>query len=571
MEMVRKADLLLSKVTYFYLGKSLFSLNYKVLSHMPDMVKDKLIVWLTSSLYDDSKSMKVEHHLMEGKGLTHINDTNLKSDAGIFTGESVVIRRGIPLESMGINTDTVGSMEVGFHDWFKRGGISLMEGIEDGENVTELASKLRTDVKGDAVRTLTHEHLHWRTLKGTSAGSIIDAVSWRVELDQAVFSEMVHELTGVPREVNQNTLELIKKNSDEIVGAMMREDAVSLFEDLVKHSYFLSFYYPSMISVLLEPVAWALVEEDFVKKKEEYLDYYFSSLSDRSREIAGTVLDASVERVRRGERKSLINACRDALDFPMSEASSMKVVGEADPYSLTQQLTRSHEYLFDRFMKSLQGEEITRENKAERSFRRVLVYGGKKATNEFGVNILRKNLNPSIYGLSLMMSRYTKLALDKPSFIVYSHSKGNEPVILVYDVTAPSLRSMGKSIESVNVSPLTGRVVYRPMDMVGELGYSIVPSLLIMYYSSFLGEVDEEELLRQLVQIGFTIKFMSGNYKEYLKFVKSIFNGDVKGSYPRVLSGGSEGMEEFLRFWLNLVTRLGESCRFLSAEQGMQC
>lgn len=567
----RKADLFLSKVIYFYLGNSLFSLNYKVLSRMPDSVKDRMVSWLTKSMYNDSNSMKVEHRLLNGKGLTHVNDANLKSEAGIFTGESVVIRRGIPLESMGIDLDNVESMEEGFHDWFRKGGISLMEGIENGKDVTRLAKRLKTDVKGEAFRTLTHEHLHWRTLKGTSMGSIVDAVSWRVELDQAVFSEMLHEVAGVPREVNERSLQFMKENAEEIVQAMMRDDAVSLFEDLTMHSYFLSFYYPSMISVLLEPVAWALVEDDFVRRREEYLEYYFSSLSDRSKEIAGEVLDASLEYLKRGERKSLISACRDALDFPLSEASSMRVVGEANPYYLTEQLTRSHEYLFDRFMKSLHGEEIKREQDAERSFRRALVYAGKKATNEFGVNILRKNLNPSIYGFSMVMSRYTKLALDKPSFIVYSRSKNDEPVVLIYDVTAPSLRSIGKSLENVNVSPLTGRVVYRPMDMVGELGYSIVPSLLIMYYSSFLGEVDDDELLKQLVQIGFTIKFMSGNYKEYLRFIRSIFKGEVKGSYPTVLSGGKEGVEEFLRFWLSLVTRVGESCKFLSAEQGMQC
>ncbi|BBG25957.1 hypothetical protein [Sulfuracidifex tepidarius] len=566
-------DEVVSRVIYSYFTIPFMRINYKVMSHMPEKVKEYVVLRLSSSMYNDEKYLRVPHSLKTGgKRFTRLEDTNLKSEAGIFTGESVVLRKNVPLEGIGVDKTTVESMEESFHSWFANGGIFLMERVEDGEDVGHLAKALKTDLKSEAFRTLTHEHLHWRTLKGTSTASLVDAVSWRTELDLAIFAEMIHELAGIPRVLDQLAVDFIKKSIDDVVDAMMRDDAVSLFEDIVTHSFSLSFYYPAMISVLMEPVAWSLVEEDFVRRKGEYLNYYFSYLSPRSREIAEETLDLSVDFLKVGGRRTLIDACRKALDFPLKEALSNGIVGEIDPYNLLVQLEKSHEYLYDRFSRSLKGERIETEERAEKNFRRSLVYGGRMSyNNQFGVNILKGNVSPAIYGFSIVISRYAKLALDRPSFIVYSKTINGEPLTLVYDVIAPTLRSMGRSLDDINVSKLSGKVVYRPLDMVGELGYSIVPSLLFMYYSSFLGEVSEDEVVKQLVQIGSSIRFMSGDNKEYLKFVKSVVNGEVSGSYQKVLEGGKEGMEEFLRFWLSLISRVGVTSRFLSLEQGMQC
>ncbi|QKR00221.1 hypothetical protein GWK48_07390 [Metallosphaera tengchongensis] len=563
--------------SFFYvgLGNVVFKLNYRIINAMPARTKRYLVERMLGGLWTDENSLDLTHTITSTGEIRNINDANLKSEAGVFTGESVIMTKGVNLGELGIPTDSLGSMRRGFRNWFTNGGIDLMEAVEDGNpRALELSRKLGTNLEARTLRTLVHEYIHWRSLKETSMATIIDAVSWRVELDQSVFAEASHRVGGIGRRLNEDTINYISENKDEIVKNMSEaQGAESILYDLATHGYFLSLYYPAMISVLMEPVAWALVEDDLVKEKEKYLDYYFSYLSAKSRHIAEEILDRSVEYLKDGTRTSLVEACRRALDFPLKEAESERLIGEVNPSEATSQLERAHGLLRDRFLKSLEG-RVEVETRRNKSFRKSIVYATKKtAHNPFSLDIVMENLEPAIYGLSMMTSRFAKLALDRPSFLVYSRSPDGDPVILVYDISSPHIMSKDSYTKGGFFSTQVGKPIYRLMDMVGDVGYTLVPSLLILYYSSFVGKVDDEIILKQLVNLGFPIRFFDpSGYKSYLRLVKKILDGSFsewKSLYSSLITEGN-GFQDFMDYWLSLIEELGPASRFLYSEQGMQ-
>ncbi|BCU68114.1 hypothetical protein HS7_15510 [Sulfolobales archaeon HS-7] len=562
----------MSKGSLFYRFVRHFpSLTRLVLLNSPPSLKLKAIEMISRGIIDDNTTLNLSHSFKE-KNVGGIPFIELDSDEGIYTGNSIVIKTGTSLSEIGINSGDSDEAAKQFWNWLNSVALPAAFAIEEGNSTVDNALNVKL------FRTLVHEHCHWRILNGSSLSAIISAVSWRVELDQLLIGEEIYKRTGIPRNLMNDGSKWIKDNLSSVeqsLESLTTDDRIiDTINDLILHHFALTVFYPAVISPLVETLTWALIEREYVENKEKYLKMYFSSLPENSFEIAKDILDLSLRYLNSGvSRVKLINAANTALDFPIEEAYNSGLIGGMSAFDISEQLANIHNFLFDRFKRTLEGERVRTEIPENKSFRRIISYASKKG-KAFDTSFLLRSPDASILGLSEVMKTYLTPNSKNPTVIAYVSTASGERIETVYSELTPLKRRTRESTNNPLVkSHQTGVPIMRPGDLAGDSIQLIVTVLAILMSLLF-----KEQVAKRLVSIGKRISYFDPQgYEVYKEIVGRILSGDpyfptwdILGNkfelYNSLLRREETSYYKFLELWVRIIAELGSSSEYLITE-----
>jgi hypothetical protein len=494
-------------------------------------------------------------------------------------------------------------------------------------------TKLDTEEAIEVFTTLMHEHTHWRILTETTMSALIDRTGWRVRVMQMLLCDQIHGLTDIPYRLDAKTVKKLRAQQDELMTQLdeLSKDRqlLRVFSDLVSHTLQAAFYYQDVVGPLLETVTWTLVETTWPQKMEDHLGRYFSD--EDTRELGRRVWKecmSYIEKNGRDHGRDLIDNANWAFDFPLQEEAVKRLLGSEVRSHLP-----FKNYVIGRFEKLLENRTVSRAPATDKPFSKILAYaikppkipgGSKNAKDdkEFNelllkgaVRILKEEPAVIRYG-AMMAARSSSKPAAGWSTVFVDTLVNNKYHKLRYDELTGLTpdRDSWSPIGKVIVKR-TGEVLNRIDDVVGHLPSTLGATILLGYYLRRLkeSELHPEELMAVLQELlndtggtrtssnvrteveitlsrildlgnlinyayGGTPNTLSREYRHYahvaiglrdrvpVKLYRKI-EPNPKETGPWQLD--EEDFREFLWFWLELITELGESARYFWGEHGM--
>lgn len=546
------------------------SLFYFTSRFLPFTLKQILAEKISRAIANDDLSIPVNQELEGGieKG-GGIPSVYMDADEGSYTGKTIILRRDVDLKELGVRSEDPLKASREFSQWLEEEGLRKAEEMEvkgmEGFNPPR------------SMRTLLHEHCHWRLMRSTSSATLLDATSWRVELDQAVLGEQIYMRTGIPRRLNEENIGWLREHREEVedslVSMLQVREISGVLRDLVIHHFLLSVYYPCLLSPPVETVTWALVEPEFLRNEEFYLRLYFSGLPTESQRIAREFLDLSVDFLRGGgSRTSLIQASNTALDFPMREAQELGAIGRINPFNLEPNITSGHHLILERFRRALRGQRVERESREEKNFRRVIGYASQ-AGKVISSSLISRNPDAALFGMYEVMKRYSGPALERPKVVANVFIPGKGRFQFLSDPFSPfTMREYELKEDHPLRSKPSGLSIYRPGDLAGDSIQAItavLSLLLALQRGSGAERIGDAMLNRDPVGYKVFLDALArmSRGEEYYPTWDSL--GERFQLYSALIRGEPSSYYKLLVLWLRLTADLGPSVRLLIQEEGM--
>jgi len=428
-----------------------------------------------------------------------------------------------------------------------------------------------------ALQNLIHEYVHWKIVKDTSLASIVDGISWRLRFDQLCLCEMIHQKTNLPRLLNHENDEILQQNKEEFrrkINLLENDYTMKqIFHDLITCHYYTLFYYQTILAIIVEPVTWALVEPEWMKEKEKYLEAYFGELDSPTHEMASRILSKCElflnSKNSREARRTLIKAANNALDMPMAKENLVD--------GTLEKLQSMIETIIGRFENVLDGKQISLAIQKEKTFGNVLSYGlwiteDHNVINKTVVEILSNiaNREPELFGYMIDRMRMwlNQPAYAYPTILFNCMITKDKFVKLRYDQLTGLTSSEETSSPIGNRKVrLTGMPLNRIDDIVGDLPSLLSTSLQVLYY---LGVDDKEHCLELGKNLQHVDKENHGEkyYEQYKSFVNKLFENKPDNlTYDSLRNGNNFGA--FLQFWLEMQINIGPGTKYLFMEHGM--
>ena len=236
-----------------------------------------------------SKLKKVDTETYSKVSKLKINGKLAKLHSGeeeaLYTGRFIDILKIPDLRDLGISCNN-------FEECSK-GVLSLHD---------EIAKKLKEDflsvydsfpkVDRDYLRTVTHEYVHWSMLSGTKTAVVLEKLAWKERIDTMYFTYLFYSHVNLGKLVGKGfaredkadiigeglseteAVSKIKEISEKIDEFSRKDEALNAFLDVLK-DYFTLISIGNVISLVVEPTTWAIVEDQTYFTK--YADIYFDN------------------------------------------------------------------------------------------------------------------------------------------------------------------------------------------------------------------------------------------------------------------------------------------------------
>jgi len=440
------------------------------------------------------------------------------------------------------------------------------------------------------LNTFYEEYCHWLMLRATSFGTVVEAVSWRKQLKEMQLLKYLHRYTALPCELGLNESRRLNENYERIVNEINylvgNIGISSTLEEIVKHHYFTTFYYPSAVAPIIEPATWALMEpeEKCIKRLDDY--FYTEDVRNNALEVLKLVCN----RLNNGMSKSdIIKAAKKALSPPLDELTG---------HSTESSLMELQHCLIVRFKKALlDPNQVTTGIVADSRFATAIMYAiGEYIVDEKQIpryaidrglarmiaNILAEQPNvakESNYILKIITGSAFRKSEQLPAIIVNAVLLGkpyrmrDDPLVFL-----DSKHDRIQFLDAVTIT-LNGkqRTLNRIDDFVGDLPSTISSALTILWFLDMIDANRQNERDKGATElISFGLDNL-GYYDEsaydekYLPTIKKLlsFKRSSCLSYDALLSGNMAYYSGFISFWLTYLKEIGPLALPLRAELGM--
>jgi hypothetical protein len=485
-------------------------------------------------------------------------------------------------EGDGASGGLVADAEHEFRVWLERDVVP---------NIDSLALESRE--KGNFIHALAHEYFHHRILKATSVAAVLEGVTWRKRLREMYLMEQIHARTGIPRLLDAETVPRMRRNFEgfsQLLSTRVAGDQelVSTFDDIVRHHYFSSRFYPAAVEVLVEPVTWAILESSWTQGPNLpiKLAEYFGSEGSSSYEDAARVLtlSTSYSGKLRGEGipeqaivRRLLKSANKALDPPARE-----LLGRSNSVTDLQLL---QDLFVTRFEEILNGEVVDGySDSADKRFSTALAYAVRSSADVRGYHVDKELLEffaavlgeekelMSVAGLIVdMMTGWGLKSSDDWLTVLANAKVGETSAKFRYDpMTGLTARGDVKSlIDRVRIGR-TGGYLNRLDDLVGDLPPTLSTCLSLLYY---LDRWENPIFQAKILDFGReNLQWIDADaYQVYKDVIVELLRLKEESglSYLKLLNDCEQNFGLFLTFWITFVTWMGEFAKYLRFEHGM--
>ena len=542
---------------------------------------------------------------------------------GIYTGRLIYLKLPIRLEDLTGAAPPKGiEPEQWFRDWLdgrvKAAGSrpSLQGGRERAEEFIRSYDNCSGASASNAFRTFAHEYCHWRMLESTSLGATIEAVSWRVRYYQLILCERLHLETGIPRTVSPVSISTLRSWAtpsppETLIRFASKESWQVTLWDLVCHVLHLLVHYPRLISVVVEPPTWLLIEPSFSGNPESWFGKYFeegsvdlgfaSTVANYSRsylaERGSTLEDlgnlsgqwprldnTSLNHVVLA-RDGLLKAVRSALDDPGYSSSFSTPLVDGDTL-----LRLRAEKAIVRLKTVLDGGSVTCAGRWGKTLTSAIGYALRPA-EPFGrpakavsrdqlstvLGILKRERSILRVGVRLAVDRESSPAVSWPTvFANIRYSNGRVGKIRYDPFTRLTGDESDSPIGHLKVVS-TGKELDRFDDLVGDLPGTLGTALHGLLLQGSITGMDRktssrtrrrlEELLG--VQVGDSDGSADGFLDDILNQLETV-RASMNLTFDRLRAKPSaDNVLDFYRYWATLVSTLGERVLETIPEHGM--
>jgi hypothetical protein len=279
-----------------------------------------------------------------------------EKDVALYTGRMIYICDEITNETLETLTK---SFQIDFQKSYKKLDAQwrfIVEKIILPELNKNLGLENEEFSKNEVLRDLRHEYIHWRIFRETSFATLIEAISFKLRFLFMFLAEKTHQtIAELPREgiclslSQEDTKYKIKKYEgyiDEIGKSIVCQN---VFRDAIVHHFMLNSVYAKTVSMIIEPLTWAIAEKDWVKSEDEknslFEEYFFDQ---KTRRYAKTILDKAIQFLEKNTADKLIKMGRAALNIPISSLSQYI-------YNMNEDI---QDEIYNRFMEQINGRKI---------------------------------------------------------------------------------------------------------------------------------------------------------------------------------------------------------------------
>lgn len=519
----------------------------------------------------------------------HQGEKALYVGSGIYVKDPVDIDTFVPLGLK--RADSAEQLRANFWNWMEETGWkSLPEAIRSADSPF---------LRVDAYRTLAHEYCHWWMTEGTTLATLVEAVSWRVTFGQMALSKLLEKEIGIPTALDSDGLQIMKERRDIIRSRIMEMSGESVVDellvDLTNHHYYASIYYPTIMSCFLEPTAWLLVSEPNMSYSQLLRLYFGPPESDLHKRAQRILEKAGSHLSKNGTngREGLVKAVRVAFDFPIKHSNELQDLLGTNSLGMREQLLDTIER---RFVDYLDGKDVVCAREDESHFADAMIYSlwfrlNPKVGDPFVRELLHlAKQNPQTFA---RFRRKALTSMKEPTFksesltlnaqVRFANSREDDVrpqiVQLRYDnFLGVGLDSRGGAILEPLYEPSLGRTISRIEDLVGSIPPTISTALTILheldrvYWSKMATVQESAEAWKKVDEIGLMLMQISANaYAEYCKLVRETLFPYVQSrlNLPDLILNKPGQTNDFLLFWFDLISSLGENMSWLASEHGM--
>lgn len=587
----RISQVLVSTISVLLI-KSLFLLPVKTIRRIIHLAVDFGSKRLTGVVFPDFRSI---HSMIvsgnndsESEALFSVNNEAIYSGRIIHVKEFLTLdtKEGCLKSDAGDRISIENSSGANLLNWETRLQIeekfSLVlesEIMPSVKNIIETGKSGSKDTT-NLMKALAHEQTHWLLLRGTSISNTIEAISWRKRIDIMLLTERIHQKCGIKRKFDLNDLETNQKESFRKIDDFS-SDAYncSLLSDILAHQYFLNYFFPLILKVIIEPVTWALIEESVEPSweysiKDTYFDLYFDK---EYRDIALQIYSNTLSYLdsKQSSRSLLIDLVNKSLDPPIRELEKTNF----DKNKILNLLT-------NRFIDSLKGKTISLSRFEEKRFGNAIAYAAvhseidastKETVQKLDLNIVDMFMGIIerekivLNNIKTISSLVTDLGIrksnDRPTIFI-NWDVPNEPFFLRYDcITQLTPDKFSKSLIGHMNLITTERPLNRLDDFISDFPTTLDTALWLLV---LLGDDDNKDRLKD---------FFDENLRKSdesffnAKFAEKLVNlrDEVDITYSELMEhpGDCGSLNKFLKFWYSYLLLAGEHSLDLKLQHGM--
>lgn len=537
-----------------------------------------VIAWIKEHRVDGPKSSLV-------KGAAGIHS----GEEALYTGGGIYLKEPLNLTDLGLakNDETL-DLRTKFWKWMEETGWVTLQRI-----AVEGAGGYSGS---DTLRTLAHEYCHWRMTKRTTMATVVESVSWRVSLDEIMVCELLRRLTGLPMNLDHESVAEIRSRRDDFRQKLSHATGdprvENLLLDLAHHHYFATVFYPTILSTLLEPTAFELVREKGVSDAQFLSDYFYDSGFVPYR-YAERILQFTRDFLARNgnskdARQKVFEAVGVSLNFPLRwDPLNHKLIGRSGPEA-QEGLVR---YLAGRYENYLKGDKLPVAREDESHMVDAIGYAlwfrtGNTTSQAFTETMLNLiGMEPEFF--NHILRRALRLLIE-PTFerevIVVNvatrigTSSEVELQNLRYDTLVDNFQIRDGVATPVPWRTKAGRPLSRVDDVIGSVPPTLPTALTILreldeiYRLAVAGNKQAfSEALKRAEQRGRIPVASLEIYSKYEHLLSGPLMDYVRGGlrYWELLSNKPGQLQTFLTFWLEFLSVMGEDAVRLAAEHGM--
>ena len=570
---------------------------FALLTQLPTAVKVEAIMAILDVVGRVTVTAWVREHTVTAKGSAQSRDYvgTHSGEEALYTGGGIYLKKPLDmseLDGLGFRSTGPQNLRADFWQWIESQGWAAIK---------KVALEGDAAVGVEPVRTLAHEYCHWQMTKGTTLANVVESVSWRVTLDEIMLCDLLAEIAGLPMGFEPSAIKKMTDEKDKIRKRLISsaEDprVRGLLLDLVRHHFYAAFYYPTVLSVLLEPTAWILVEDPSTSLEEQMRVYFHDEVFPPYR-YAKRVLELSkTYLVSHGgnpaARKEIIDAVHGALDFPLRwNPSGLNLLGIGE--SSSQEVLM--DYLVGRFESRLGGQksgaQLAVARKGESHFVDAMGYAlWFRLDKELGKEFTRRMLDlirrePELFNhvLRNALRMFAEPTFDREVLVV---NVLTEPVRrgaivhLRYDNLVDVSQLRGETLVPTPWPRKTGKALERLDDLIGDVPPTIPTALTLLRDLEEARRLEKQgtgndpnPALERAESRGNVLRRAGANaFERYVQAVRGPLMSHAREglSYRALLENGPSqvGAGAFLSFWFDFVMSVGEDGRILACEPGM--
>ncbi|WP_225968821.1 hypothetical protein [Saccharolobus islandicus] len=434
------------------------------------------------------------------------------------------------------------------------------------------------------IHIILHEYVHWSMLSGTKTAAIIEQISWKERIDNMYFTYLYYNKINLGRIVNRNfaridKADVIGEGLDENETSKILKEVKNLIDDFSKDKKSLySFLHViknfkilatigSIISVIIEPATWSIVEnQDYFNK---YLNAYFGD-SEVRKKYATSIYKECLEIINNKN-----NAHREIIDKVRKSLNSIDIISEI----IKMDNNSNDEDYLEKILNSLYNNFVySKENSAQ----------------------LNLSFNKDI--LPGLILAYSKEPFGKEKIDLITNTIANDWNVLNYVIK--SIFKLKAELSADNLPSICGNMIYhgqiiggcynpdigitgrkvvkRPFgsfeELVGNITLSLKPSLLLAFYYSYsyndyytiISKISERLKYDNLDFTKVAIDEVS-NLNINPNEMQDIFNFYEEYMEKENLEEASKSISAFLIYWAYLTLRLGNKnpLRSLGSRHGI--